>query len=224
MKKIRVLWDIDGTLLTTNGAGAPGMKAAIQKILDADIDFDLKRNSGKTDFEIIQSYLEEFNLASDDNITRAISEYVSLLETALEIKPAIPLANVRESLDMLRAWPDVSLEICSGNVYPGAQLKLASAGLWDYFRESRFWTPTILKRTRREVVYSSTLGSIDGKILIIGDSPADFYAAKGLDLAVLLIPSGHHSKNELNIGASYLFDPDWLPATLEALVERLKTS
>jgi phosphoglycolate phosphatase-like HAD superfamily hydrolase len=76
LKKFRLFWDIDGTLIRTNGAAAIPFKNAISNFLKHEFDLDRKKFSGFTDFEIIQSLVKNYGFKiNNEDIEKILENY-----------------------------------------------------------------------------------------------------------------------------------------------------
>jgi phosphoglycolate phosphatase len=144
-----VLFDIDGTVLLSDGAGKRAVRRAMVEVFGTPGP-DAHRFDGKTDPQIVR---ELQRLAGhpdrhiDEHLPRAIGRYVELLSEELD-RPghkSYTLPGVPELLDALEARDDVLLGLLTGNVLAGARAKLAAVGidpdrfavLWIRPRDSR---------------------------------------------------------------------------------------
>ena len=128
-----VLFDIDGTLLLTAGAGRRAITAALADEISDPEAFSHIRFDGKTDPQIIREMLVAAGCAQphETRVHALCRRYVALLEmelqrptTSTKLMPGVP-----ELLDRLEAESAVVLGLLTGNVADGATLKLRAAGL-----------------------------------------------------------------------------------------------
>jgi phosphoglycolate phosphatase len=201
------LFDIDGTLLLTQGAARRALHAALGDVFGghgpADVPFD-----GKTDPQIVRELmrLEGHNdTRIDDDLPRAIEAYLLCLTTELaapgntsRLMPGVP-----ELLDALEARDDVVLGLLTGNVERGAAAKLARVGLSrERFRVGAFGSdhgerhalPAIAQRRAREMLGVDIAG---GDVVIIGDTPADVTCGRGIGARAIAVATGRFPAAEL---------------------------
>jgi len=126
MTRLLVLFDIDGTLLLTPGAGRRAITAAMaDRVPDARV-WDAIRFDGKTDPQIVHEMLEAAGDASPRDpraVDEILARYLVLLEAELARTPGRTrvLPGVASLLDRLEAEADVVLGLLTGNIAPGAE-------------------------------------------------------------------------------------------------------
>jgi len=129
-----VLFDIDGTILLTAGAGRRAIVAAIGEAVGDSTAFDRVRFDGKTDPQIVAELLEaggDRGPHSSDRVSAICRRYVDLLtrELARSRSRTTLMPGVSPLLDRLESEDGVVLGLLTGNIAEGATLKLRSAGL-----------------------------------------------------------------------------------------------
>ena len=136
-----ILFDIDGTLVLTGGAGGRAMARAAQDIFgfpDADQSISM---AGRTDTWIVAQMAAQVGATlGDDIIQRFHDAYIGHLIEEIE-RPASKkglLPGVAETLEMLCPRADTYLGLLTGNFHRGARIKLEHFGIWDYFRGGAF--------------------------------------------------------------------------------------
>ena len=217
MKRRLVLFDIDGTLLLSAGAGRRAITTAVAAHVPdgariADIRFD-----GKTDPQIV---VELLAAAGDPvpgepgRVAEVLEAYVVHLESDLAVNghrsrlmPGVPAL-----LDALEAAPDALLGLLTGNVVRGAELKLRAAGLdparflvgafgSDHARREAL--PPIAARRAEPHFGRIPCGS---EVVIIGDTPADVRCAEAIGARTVAVATGGFSTEELAAaGADLVF-------------------
>lgn len=218
MKRKLVLFDIDGTLLLSDGAGRRAIHAAM-----GDDGVDLTRAAGirfdgKTDPQIVAELLQAAGHPVPDEPARVallLERYLAHLERDLaehwhrsRLMPGVP-----GLLDALEADRSVVLGLLTGNVLPGARLKLRAAGLDpDRFRVGAFGSdharrgelPGIAAR-RAEPFFGRVPGGEE--VVIIGDTPADVCCGAGIGARSIAVATGGYSVAELEqAGADLVFE------------------
>ncbi|MGD9207505.1 MAG: HAD hydrolase-like protein, partial [Syntrophobacterales bacterium] len=128
-----VLFDIDGTLVSLDGAGSRSLNRAMEELLQVtdgfrDIDF-----AGKTDLQIIREGLDKLDLADRDDLMHSLLDrYLIHLRTEVSTGRGHVKNGVRELLAALQDL-GVYLGLLTGNAEVGARLKLKPFGLNPFF-------------------------------------------------------------------------------------------
>ena len=198
-KKVRIFWDIDGTLIRTNGAAALPFKNAIMNFLGSSIEFDRKKLSGFTDYEIIQSIFVDLNREIDiSEIDKILSEYSSNLPFNLKLGNAKQINEISEVLLELENSNQYENAIATGNCYLGAITKLRHIELINFFKPELLFHASPQNTSRDEIIAFAKMSLTAGQVgIIVGDSPKDITSAQKNDLKVLAVATGMHSEEEL---------------------------
>ena len=212
-----VLFDIDGTVLLSDGAGKRAVHRALVEVYGTTGPVDY-RFDGKTDPQIVRELLRHDGHADDhidDQMPRAISRYVEMLAEELGDPGFTPraLPGVARLLDALTARSDAIVGLLTGNVVEGARAKLAAVGIdpdrfevgaYGSDHEIRAELPSIA----RQRVESARGQHISGEdIVIIGDTPADVECGRSLGVRAIGVATGHYSATDLmTCGAFAAFD------------------
>ena len=201
MREFCLLWDIDGTLLSTHGAGVPPLEKAIFEVFGCQVTLERGKYSGFTDYEIIADLVGEdlINIIEIEKLEDVLQRYTRGLKTSLNLFPASPIGMIKETLNEITNSSNYKSFIGTGNFEPAAQVKLESVGLDEYFQEGKIFGATIARRRRVEIINFAALNLTNQYIpIVIGDAPADIIAAKKNNLDVIATPTGHHSFEDLN--------------------------
>jgi phosphoglycolate phosphatase-like HAD superfamily hydrolase len=201
-----ILFDIDGTLLVTGGAGFRAMARAGRELYAREIDWDSIDPSGGLDPLIFteatrRSGIEptaEEHTAFQELYVRLLPEELARHPERLRLMPGIP-----ELLDGLRRQGDILLGLLTGNFERTARLKIEAAGLlWDAFAVGAFGdeAPTRpelvpVARARVEERYGRPVPPEN--LVIVGDTPKDVECARENGCRVLAVATGRHSVEEL---------------------------
>ena len=205
--KLLLLWDIDGTLIASGGAGMHALTAALRTVFGlegslADIDF-----AGRTDRWIMREVFRKFGLpATEENFTRYFEGYVAELPRKLANPHARVLPGVRDILDAAVRHGQIAQGLLTGNMRRGAQAKLTYHGLWDYFDFGAFADdseqrndlgPHAVRRAleRHGVHFGSD------KVWVIGDTPHDIACGKCIGARTLAVATGGATVEELRAHA-----------------------
>jgi phosphoglycolate phosphatase-like HAD superfamily hydrolase len=203
-----VLFDIDGTILLTAGAGRRAIVAALSAEVGRSEAFDRIRFDGKTDPQIVAEMLEAVGAEEPreaERVARLCSAYVTHLEAELErpttrttLMPGVPAL-----LDRLEARDDILLGLLTGNLERGATLKLRSGGIDPArFRVGAYGSdaahrpqlPEIAARRAEPFFCRVPTGS---EVVIIGDTPADIHCGQGIAARAVAVATGAYSVSDL---------------------------
>jgi phosphoglycolate phosphatase len=198
-KKIRIFWDIDGTLIRTNGAAAIPFKNAIMNFLGSSIELDRKKLSGFTDYEIIQSIFVDLNKEIQIlEIDEILSEYSANLPIHLELGDAKQINKISEVLLELENSNEYENAIATGNCYMGAINKLNHVDLIKFFKPEYLFHASPQNTSRDQIIAFAKKSLAANQIgIIVGDSPKDIASAQKNNLKVLAVATGMHSEDEL---------------------------
>ena len=202
-----VLFDIDGTLLRTDGAGRRAMERAMHA-MHGTTGSATYRYDGKTDRQIIREQMREAGVAEADirdRMDALLEQYLQNLSDELRDRPdqAVLCAGVPPLLEKLRSRRDVTLGLLTGNVRQGARHKLDAVGVdFDQFiinafgcdHEHRPELPGIA-RGRAEAHLGRTVNG--SELVIIGDTPADIHCGRSIGVRALGVATGHYSVDDL---------------------------
>lgn len=202
-----VLFDIDGTLLWTDGAGRRSMEGALAEVFGTAGD-ESYRYDGKTDRQIAREQMRfaGFDDAHiDSRMDDVLHAYLSRLQGELDRdkNAARICTGVNELLDALEAHERATLGLLTGNVAEGARRKLRAVGIdFDRFHINAFGSdhehrpelPGIAKGRAMEARGLDVTG--DG-IVVIGDTPADIHCGRSLGVRAIGVATGRYSVDEL---------------------------
>lgn len=212
-----VLFDIDGTLLWTDGAGRRAIQDALREIFGATGPED-HRFDGKTDPQIVRELMRHAGHADehiDEELERLFGMYVERLRVELRNPEHPPKLydGVHELLDALAAKDEVVLGLLTGNLVEGARAKLEAVGIdMDRFvvgafgsdHELRPALPAIAQR-RANVLLDIEVTGRD--IVVIGDTPADMTCGRDVGAKPIGVATGRYTVEELlEHGAHAAFD------------------
>ena len=200
--KTLLLWDIDGTLLASGGAGLRALEVALKQVFGIDgsvLDLDW---AGRTDRFIIAQVFEKYGIgATEEAFNRLVDGYADALPAELA-RSASVLPGVLELLQAADARADIIQGLLTGNLRRGAQIKLGHHGLWDFFAFGAFADDSPVRNelgphaVRRAAEHANHLFQAD-RVWIIGDTPHDIACGRAIGANTLALPTGHHSADEL---------------------------
>ncbi len=210
-----LLFDIDGTLVSTGGAGRRAMVGAFSSLHGKDDVFDGISFAGMTDRAIVRHGLQALAESSRSNaeIDRLLDTYLTLLEAELALADGYRvLPGVRALLESLHGTPDVAIGLGTGNVKRGAYAKLARGALDGSFPFGGFGCDAedrveLLRAGARRG--AQMLGAHVGecRVVVIGDTPKDVAAAKGIGAPCIGVSTGAYATTcLLECGAHWVFE------------------
>jgi phosphoglycolate phosphatase len=197
------LFDIDGTLLTTDGAGRAALKTAGTDLFAIEEDLRTISVSGSTDTAIVQEILLHHSLeASTANVNRYLGGYLVWLKQHLASQSGAILPGAISLLDVL-AQEEQGIGLLTGNVRRGAEIKLTAHGIWDRFSFGAFGDDDsdrnqlgpIAKR-RAEAALNTEFSAHD--IFVIGDTPKDIACARAFGAVAVAVATGRYSLANLS--------------------------
>jgi phosphoglycolate phosphatase len=211
-----VLFDIDGTILLTAGAGRRAVTRAVAEHFPLTDDALKVRFDGKTDPLIVMELLAASGHPDprDQFIIKDVCErYVDYLEEELtRTRDTTILPGDQALLDALEATPGVVLGLVTGNVARGARLKLSSGGIDpDRFVVGAYGSdshhrpdlPPIAARRAEPFLGRIPSGS---EVVIIGDTPADVTCGAGIGARPVAVATGSYQEAALRqAGAAAVF-------------------
>src|SRR5438045_7743572 len=139
MQKRLLLFDIDGTLIHSGGAGVEALKLALKERFGIKDDLHDIEIAGMTDSGIVISSVNNHKTPTTaDNIAAFLDSYVYFLSLELPRRKGKLLPGVLELLENLKTRKHLVLGLLTGNVSRGAQLKLGHYGVWHFFEFGAF--------------------------------------------------------------------------------------
>ena len=212
-----VLFDIDGTLLNSGGMGRAAMQRALGLVFGSPGNPSY-RYDGKTDKQIVRDVMR-LEGHTDEHIDARMEKLIELYldglrEGAKSGKFNVrPLEGVVPLLDALDQRKDVVLGLLTGNVEPGARIKLTAAGIDpNRFRVNAFGSdhehrpelPAIARRRAGETLGLDIAGD---RLVVIGDTPADIECGRSLGARAIGVASGHYTVEQLQSHKPYAVFP-----------------
>jgi phosphoglycolate phosphatase-like HAD superfamily hydrolase len=216
MKRL-LLFDIDGTLLSAGGAARRSFERALHTVYGTAGPIDGMPFDGMTDPQIARELLRAAGLDDariDAGLQDLFDEYLNGLQkevSATDHQTRV-YPGVRELLDALAADETVVLALLTGNHARGADIKLGSAGLREYFRfgafgsdcEQRPGLPAVAVQRALDVTGRAFSGD---DVVVIGDTPMDIRCGEALGVFTVGVATGRFGRAELlAVGADVAFD------------------
>jgi phosphoglycolate phosphatase len=224
-----VLFDIDGTLLTDGGAARAAYGDALRSVYGYAGDLDAYDFSGCTDPQITSMVLGDagFSAADIDAKLPSLWEvYLAGLERNATRERVRVLPGMRELVQALAQRDDVLLALLTGNIEPGARLKLGPPELNAYFPFGAFGSDSARREELPPIAVARASQrhghDIAGRdVVILGDSIYDVRCGVPHDATTIAIASGRTPAELLRAeNPHYFFDDaaDWR-SVLRAVVD-----
>ena len=202
-----VLFDIDGTLLSSHGAGRRAMEAALVEVFGSK-GSTTYRYDGKTDRQIVRDLMRGagFDDASiNARMPQVLDAYVAGLkrEIAAAHTHVEALTGVLDLLDALVRRSHCIVGLLTGNLEPGAQHKLTAAGIgFDRFAVGAFGSDHEVRAELPAIAQQRTLERlglhIEGRaMVIVGDTPSDIHCGRPIGARAIAVATGHYTVEAL---------------------------
>jgi phosphoglycolate phosphatase len=201
-----VLFDVDGTLLLSGGAGARAMAIAFERVFGVSDAFKGIPIAGFTDTFLVSRALARANLPDTvDAHTSFRGAYLDLLPEEI-VKPGTGrkglMPGVRELLDELSSDPEMHPALLTGNYKVAAHIKLAHFGVGDYFSWGAFGEDSPDRAELAQLALGRAAARTVPRVacdnaVVIGDTPHDVACARAIGARVIAVATGNSSLDEL---------------------------
>lgn len=201
-----LLFDIDGTLIDSNGAGGAAILDAAEE------HFSIHRDelpplqlAGSTDPAIAMDVFGHLNRQhTPEEVIAFLDRYLANLHRRLHADDfsGFTLPGVNALLDSLRDESEAHLGLLTGNVKRGAEIKLTRHGIFDRFIDGGFGSdhhdrnqlgPVALQRMQNATGTRYDIADV----IVIGDTPKDIRCAEAFGAKCLAVATGQYSADEL---------------------------
>ena len=199
---ITCLFDIDGTLLASGGAG----KAAVEAALCEEFAVELRVHvpySGRTDRAIIRELFHHAGIAeTPENLQKLLTGYLRRLPDSLRRHNGRILPGIATLLQHLKQRSGIALGLLTGNIRSGAQVKLGHFGLYEHFSfggfgDEHFDRDEVAREALRAVQQCVGSHCRPERVWVIGDTPLDVQCARAIGARVVTVATGSHTYEQL---------------------------
>lgn len=210
---ILVLFDIDGTLIRTGGAGVRGMDTAFERLHGRQGALQGVRVGGRTDRAILTEVFGKWDEALDEaHVPPLRDHYLEELERELAVGggPGFGvLPGVVDALDALASDPTFIVGLLTGNFERGAEIKLARFDLWHRFAFGAFGDTHVDRRDLVPVALcrAHDLGMVPSRVVIVGDTPLDVDCAHAHGACAVAVATGDYGVDELEATGAEIVAP-----------------
>jgi phosphoglycolate phosphatase-like HAD superfamily hydrolase len=198
-----ILFDIDGTLLSSLGAGKDAMYGAIKEVYGKELPKDSVPFAGNTDRSILSSLIKSCGAEPTEEAFQAVrTVYLKHLPETLQRQCPGVLPGIKESLVRLKADERFSLGLLTGNMEAGSDLKLKRFEIHQYF-DFGGWGDHHYERDQvagmaRDNTFAFLKREIPADSLwVIGDTPKDIQCARAIGAKAVGVATGPYSFEEL---------------------------
>lgn len=198
-----ILFDIDGTLITSGGAGESALIEAMQSRFGIDENFEGIHLAGATDGAIAKNLLEKNGLpSSPENVASLLDGYLHHLAERIGKHDGTVLPGILPLLEALRERPDAVLALLTGNVRRGAEIKLSHYRVWEFFEFGAFADD---HHDRNQLGHFARQRAKEHhgedfppeRIFVLGDTPRDIECGRAIGAKTVAIATGQYSANAL---------------------------
>jgi len=201
-----VLFDIDGTLIRTGGAGVQAFAKVFASEFNAMDGFERLKFAGRTDVGLVREFFGFHDIPpTQENFHRFFERYAFWLDHILRESTGGVCAGVHEFIADLRSLPNPPvLGLLTGNIRLGAEIKLRHYHLWETFQtgafaddhEDRDQIAAIARDRGSRILKRELRGD---EVLVIGDTPLDIRCARAIGAKMLAVATGGHALSELKL-------------------------
>ena len=186
-----LLWDIDGTLLSTGRAGIFALEAAASEVLGREVSLQDMHTSGLTDAQIAQEII------GSPDVGRFLEIYARELPDALPRRTGKVMPGVRAILEDLDGDPAVVNLLLTGNVEGGARAKLRHYGLDDLLSDGAFCVGPGSRDDIARAAWALAGEPDPQRCFVIGDTPHDVSCGKAIGARTVAVATGAHDRAAL---------------------------
>lgn len=228
MQATVLLFDIDGTLLTTGGAGRRAMALAFQDFYGREDACQSFSMSGMTDRAIMKAGLANIGQEATESTVDALLEayLVHLTQEVQKVEASRYRVHpgMQEAVERARNQDGVAVGLGTGNLREGARVKLSRVGLYEHFAFGGFGCD---HEERAELIRRGALRGAEQlgepleacRVVVIGDTPKDVQAAHAIGASCIGVTTGSFQEEALRqAGADFVFADFARPEALQALL------
>jgi phosphoglycolate phosphatase len=207
-----ILFDIDGTLIDSGGAGIRSLDLAFKEVFSVENAFQGISMAGKTDTQIIKEGFRKNGMSPDGHINVVIAAYLDNLRKEIQNERRHVKPGIYEFLDKLSLLKDTALGLLTGNLEKGARIKLEPFKLNGYFPSGAFGSddedrnmllPVAVRRFQE--LYQRKINIRDS--IVIGDTPRDVECAHIYGALCIGVATGPYTYESLvQAGAEYVVE------------------
>jgi phosphoglycolate phosphatase len=205
-----ILFDIDGTLIDSGGAGVRALNLAMKELFAIENGFQGISMAGKTDPLIMREGLVKHGVPVNGNLEVVIEAYLRHLKKEVQNDRKKLKPGICDSLERLQTMTGIALGLLTGNLEKGARIKLEPFRLNSYFPSGAFGSdnedrnmllPVAVQRFQKFIQETIRIE----ECVVIGDTPRDVECAKIYGACCFAVATGPYSADVLReAGADYV--------------------
>lgn len=200
-----LLFDIDGTILATNGAGTRAVQRAFEMVHGVEVAIEAIDFAGKTDPLILKEiYINELGRGhSQEEASEIYKYYVTYLKEEITTAEVEVMPGVRNLLNILSKKDDLALGVATGNIEEGAHIKLSKVSLAAHFSFGGYGSDSeireflIRRAMERARVHVNNGGGFE-ETYVIGDTPFDIIHGRAAGARTVAVATGRYTTTELS--------------------------
>ena len=201
-----VLLDIDGTLITSRGAGRRAMRVAFERVFGTAGGIDQYDLRGRTDTRIVHDVMTAEGWEATrvrERLDDFFEAYVGgLIAEIGDGRHVVTLPGVTALVERLDRASGVTLGLVTGNIEEGARIKLQPTGLWPRFQVGAYGSdhmdrrrlPSLAAR-RAHALLGHAFSPED--VIVIGDTPHDVDCARAFGAVAVAVATGQYPREQL---------------------------
>lgn len=199
-----ILFDIDGTLIDSGGAGIKSLNLAFEELFSIPDAFKAITMAGKTDIQIVKEGLKKHHIDPGNGIIpRFCDIYIRHLKHNMHVSNGSLKPGIQEAVSELHAHKDVILGLLTGNVEQGARLKLDFFDLNRFFEIGAFGSDhedrnSLLPVAIHKLEERRSLKIAPEDCIVIGDTPRDVDCTKPYGAFSVAVATGPYSLASLS--------------------------
>jgi phosphoglycolate phosphatase-like HAD superfamily hydrolase len=204
-RPLAVLFDVDGTLVSTGGAGARSWRHAFEELHGVPADIGQFSDAGMTDPTVARLTFEHAvgHKPSPQELATVMAAYLDRLPYEVEHSDKYRVLDGAEELLRRLGRDGILLGITSGAVEAAAHIKLARAGFNRFFPFGGYGSDSAdrIELTQRAIERGGRMIGHDlapAHVHVVGDTPKDLDAAHGAGCVAIGVATGHYSAGQLN--------------------------
>lgn len=229
MRPTVLLFDIDGTLITTGGAGRRAIERAFERLHARRDACDGISFGGMTDRAIARGGLSAIGAPCDERaIDELLAAYVAILEEEVALATTYRIhQGIEPALDAALGRDACAIGLGTGNIRHGARLKLTRVGIYERFAFGGFGCDhedraELLRMGAARGAEQLKAPLAECRVVVIGDTPKDVAAAKAIGAESIAVATGFFSAEALAVTSpTHLFADLAAPGAVEVLLGEL---